>query len=248
MFEARVRREGPRFEHSDHTAAGALFHKAVEVDVGSLQAFDVRAVAEKAADRLGRDDRSFAAHWDARDDLDRFALLTEAARRIELFRASFPPLGRGGAAVPLPELKLAAEVAGGRVVLSGKVDLVLIRPDPSDGDRPMRLAVDLKTGTPRAEHAEDMRLYALLIALRFGVPPYRVATFFLESGEWQPEDVTEETLGRAADRVVAAARTALSLLAGEEPALRPGPYCAWCPRAPECPAFAEALAASAVSS
>jgi hypothetical protein len=86
-----------------------------------------------------------------------------------------------------------------------------------------------------------------LIALRYGVPPYRVATFFLESGEWQPEDVTEETLGRAVDRVVAAAGTALALLEGKEPALRPGPYCAWCPRAPECPAYAEARAASPAS-
>src|SRR5206468_9489058 len=99
VFEARLRRELPPFEHSDQTAAGALFHKAVEVDVGAAQEFDIRAVAEKAADRLSRDDRSFATHWQRQDDLDRFALLTEAARRIELFRASFPPLGRGGSAV-----------------------------------------------------------------------------------------------------------------------------------------------------
>jgi len=158
--------------------------------------------------------------------------------------------GRGGSAVPLPELRVAAEVAHGRVVLSGKVDLVLIRPEPGSGRaaRPLRLAVDLKTGSPRSQHAEDMRLYALLMALRYGVPPYRVATFFLESGEWQPEDVTEETLGRAIDRVVAAVRTALSLLGGAEAALHPGPYCGWCPRAPGCPAFAAARAAASGAS
>ena len=53
------------------------------------------------------------------------------------------------------------------------------------------------------EHVEDMRLYALLFTLRFGVPPLRVASFFLRSGECQPEDVSEEMLVRAADRVIA---------------------------------------------
>src|SRR5207247_2095603 len=140
--------------------------------------------------------------------------LAEAARRTELFRASLPPFGRGGAALPMSELKMRAEVAAGGVVLSGKVDLLLMRPDPSGGRTPLRLAMDLKTGTPRSEHAEDMRFYALLIALRYGVPPYRVATFFLESGEWQAEDVTGETLGRAVDRVLAAASTALEMRGG----------------------------------
>jgi hypothetical protein len=136
----------------------------------------------------------------------------------------------------MSELKVRAEVASGGVVLSGKVDLLLMRPDPSGGRTPLRLAMDLKTGTPRSEHAEDMRFYALLIALRYGVPPYRVATFFLESGEWQAEDVTGETLGRAVDRVLAASSTALELRGGREPSLAPGPWCGWCPRSGTCAA------------
>jgi hypothetical protein len=51
-----------------------------------------------------------------------------------------------------------------------------------------------------------MRFYALLLALRFGVPPYRVATLYLDSGEWQAEDVDARVLERAADRVVEAER------------------------------------------
>ena len=49
----------------------------------------------------------------------------------------------------------------------------------------------------------ELASYALLLTLRFGVPPYRVASFFLESGTWQAEDVTEQTLVHAADRVIA---------------------------------------------
>ena len=74
-----------------------------------------------------------------------------------------------------------------------------------------------------------MRFYALLLTLRFGVPPYRVASLFLDSGEWQSEEVSEETLLHAADRVVAAARTAGAVLAGREPRLTPGAWCGWCP-------------------
>jgi len=36
-------------------------------------------------------------------------------------------------------------------------------------------AIDLKTGGAYPEYPEDMRFYALLLTLRFGVPPYRAA-------------------------------------------------------------------------
>ena len=62
-----------------------------------------------------------------------------------------------------------------------------------------------------------MRFYALLMTLRFGVPPYRVASFFLDSGSGRPRRSREETLFHAADRVVAAARSAGALLGGREP-------------------------------
>ena len=75
----------------------------------------------------------------------------------------------------------------------------------------------------------------MLLTLRFGVPPYRVASLFLESGEWQAEDVGELALQHAADRVIAAARAAAALWNGREPSLTPGVYCGWCPRAQVCP-------------
>jgi hypothetical protein len=80
-----------------------------------------------------------------------------------------------------------------------------------------------------------MRFYALLITLRFGVPPYRVASLFLESGEWQAEEVGERELFHAAERVVTAARAAAALIAGRTPALSPGPWCSWCARSLTCP-------------
>lgn len=97
------------------------------------------------------------------------------------------------------------------------------------------MVIDFKSGGAWPEHPEDMRFYALLLLLRTGVPPYRVATFFLDSGEWQTEDVTERTLERAADRVIAAAEVATELRSGRSPNLMPGGWCGWCPRAATCP-------------
>jgi hypothetical protein len=128
-----------------------------------------------------------------------------------------------------------AQLLGGDLTLSGKIDLVLGVPDRLEPNRATRLAVDLKTGGAWPEYAEDMRFYALLMTFRFGVPPYRVASLFLDSGEWQAEEVAEETLFHTADRVVAAARSAGALLGGREPALTPGSWCGWCPRAFVCP-------------
>jgi hypothetical protein len=136
---------------------------------------------------------------------------------------------------PISELRVRSELLGGDLVLSGQIDLVMGLPDKLEPMRATRLAVDLKTGGAYPEFAEDMRFYALVMTLRFGVPPYRAASLFLESGTWQSEDVTEDLLVHAADRVIGAARAAAGLVNGREAHLRPGSYCTWCPRSSTCP-------------
>jgi PD-(D/E)XK nuclease superfamily len=229
LFQAGLNREGPRFEHSPVTASGRLFHKAIELDVATERAFDPLSVCERAARSAADQDGPFGRYWDGLDRFSRGDLLANAGRHLVLFRDSFPPLVRRWA--PQPELYLKVVLAGGQVILSGAPDLVL--------GRTRRLAIDFKSGRAWPEHPEDMRFYALLLLLRTGVPPYRVATFFLDSGEWQAEDVSEETLERASDRVVAAAGTAVELCAGRTPELIPGRYCPRCPRVSTCPAAAE---------
>src|SRR6185503_8671696 len=140
---------------------------------------------------------------------------------LELFRSTMPPLRRMRRELaPSTEWHVRVELLGGTVVLSGQLDLVL------------------GSGRAGPEHAEDMRFYALLLGLRFGIPPYRVATLYLESGEWQAEDVDERVLDRAADRVIEAIRAAAASAAGRPGALTPGPYCTWCPRSLTCPSSA----------
>jgi PD-(D/E)XK nuclease superfamily protein len=226
LFQAGLLREGPPFEHSPITASGRLFHKAIELDVATERSFDPLSVCERAAGRAAEQDGSFGRFWRGLDPFARADLLSDAGRRLALFRDSFPPLLRRWA--PQPELFVKAVLVRGQVVLSGAPDLVL--------GRNRRLAIDFKSGRAWPEHPEDMRFYALLLLLRTGVPPYRVATVFLDSGEWQAEDVSEQTLDRAVERVVAAARTAVEVAAERVPELTPGPYCARCPRLSSCPA------------
>jgi hypothetical protein len=232
LFQAGVTGERPPFGMSFKPAAGILLHKAVELEVGAREQADAWALAELAGSRL-REDHRFGPFWEALGPSAQDELLMETVRGVELFRASFPPVAAlRSVLAPVTELRIQASFWDRAVTVSGWVDLVLHRPAPGLATR---LLIDLKSGGARPEHPEDMRLYALLFTMRFGVPPLRVATVYLSSGEWQVEDVSEETLFHAADRVVQAARAAVRLAAGHPTALRAGPYCRWCPRRATCP-------------
>ena len=240
LFDAvRAGERGP-FRFSARFAAGRLAHKAVELEVAGREDRDPHLLVEQAADRLVEDD-GFRAYWTELDAIRRDESLMEAAKTLELFRSTMPPLRRMRRELaPSTEWHVRAELLGGSLVLSGQLDLVLGSSVPAEPARATRLAIDLKTGRAWPEHAEDMRFYALLLALRFGVPPYRVATLYLDSGEWQAEDVDARVLERAADRVVEAIRAASASDAGRPLPLRPGPFCTWCPRAATCPESAAA--------
>jgi hypothetical protein len=250
LFDAKVSGAGAAapFEHGERSATGVLLHTAIEVEVGVRDELDAHALAAKAADRLVTREERFAEFWERTEPVERDLLLMETVRAIELFRASFPPLRElRGELTPMTEFRAKAELFAGGLVLSGKIDLILGR-QAKDDPAARRLVIDLKSAGAHPEYVEDLRFYALLLTLRLGVPPYRVASFFLDSGEWQAEDVTEETLGRAVDRVVDAARTAAGLGDGRALELNPGPWCGWCPVAETCPAADPPDRAAAMSS
>lgn len=238
LFAADVLGERPPFEHRPASAAGALAHKSIELDVGAPAELGADELVDAALVRLARD-HAFSPYWDALDPAARGEIRMRALRDVEQFRSTFPPVRPFRRALaPVTELWFQTNLARGAVQLRGKVDLVLNAPRRG---RATRVLIDLKGGRPYEEHAEDMRFYALLFTLRCGVPPYRVATFHLASGEWQPEDVDRVTLGRAADRVVAAVDAAAHVARRaplREPALAPGPHCSRCPRRASCPVAA----------
>jgi hypothetical protein len=69
------------------------------------------------------------------------------------------------------------------------------------------------------------------------VPPYRLATFSLDSGTWQAEDVDTDTLEATLRRVVdGVIRLTQVTFTDRAPELTPGHACGWCPAAARCPA------------
>ena len=69
----------------------------------------------------------------------------------------------------------------------------------------------------------------MLDTLRVGTPPRLLASSYLDSGRISTEQVTEDLLWAAVDRVVDAAGRIITLEAGErDPVKRTGPMCRWC--------------------
>jgi hypothetical protein len=121
--------------------------------------------------------------------------------------------------------RLTVPLAGGRVLLSGVVDLAIGAPSAG---RSSVCIVEVKSGRRRLEHRADVHLYALLETLRSGAPPFRVATFYTADGELDVEAVGRDALLGALHRVVGGTVRLCRLAAGAAPARTPNPLCAWC--------------------
>jgi hypothetical protein len=231
LFLANHLGEGA-FEYGFRLAVGKVVHKAVEVGVYARDLSEAELV-ERVIERSVVDEASFGDYVGVLDPIDRAELEAEAVRLTQVFRSTFPPLEKSW--TPSVEMTQKVDLAGGRLVLHSRPDLSLGGTDQEDPLRARRLIVELKTGPDRPEHDEDVRFYALVAALFFGVPPFRVATVHLDSGRWRHQDVTEDSLRSAARRVADGCIRALAVLGGQAPRLRGGPWCRWCPRSPTCP-------------
>jgi RecB family exonuclease len=227
-------REAP-FEWTAPAARGTVAHKAVELSVTLRDRPPPLDLVDIAIERLIASDTSIGPWLLDADPAVLAQVRGDAADWVVKFDDTFPPLRRAWR--PRLESPLTVQLCGGRVVLRGKVDLALGR---ADGTTARVLVVDFKTGRPSAGFADDLRFYALLEAIRVGVPPFRLATFSLDSGTWAAEDVDEAVLASAARRTVDAIAKLASLDNGREPELRAGPACQWCPAAATCAAAASA--------
>jgi len=212
------------FEPSVPVIAGVVAHKAIELTLNRRSPSTPPELVDAALDRLTDSDR-WAGEWLARcDEDDRAEVRSAAVARVSSFGDVFPPLK--AAWHPVTEQSLRAELAGDRVVLQGKVDLVVGR---TEGTRAGKVIVDFKTGNRVAHHADDLRFYALIETLRTGVPPRALATAYLDSGRLQVESVTEAVLDAAVARTADGVERIVAIRhAGDEAARRPSAVCSWC--------------------
>src|SRR5207248_1033195 len=145
-------------------------------------------------------------------------LVRDANDRLVKFVGDWPPIG----AHWYPRIESAAVVAFGRVSLRAAYDLALGIPD---GSAARTFIVDFKTGEEQEEHRDHARFYALVETLRSRVPPYRVATYYLDGGDYTFDDVDEDVLGRSLDTVLDTARTMVAVHAGAPIVYEPGLTC-----------------------
>lgn len=227
------------FSWSVATARGSLAHKAIQLGSfgplrGSPPAQLVAAAVASYTDSWERPGE--LGHWLAEECsvAERGELEGDAVDRVTKFQDSFPPLQAAWA--PRVESAAKAELLDGNVVLRGKYDLALSlrRGDPSS-----TVIIDFKTGGVVQGHRDDLRFYALLETLRARVPPWRVATFDLDSATFVPEEVNEGVLEAALARTVRGVTLCAELWLDNRDATRtPGAQCRWCELRRDCPVAA----------
>jgi hypothetical protein len=156
-------------------------------------------------------------------------LRDDLARRVAALADVWPRIGPGW--WPRVEEPARVRLAGGAVMLAGRLDLLL---GGAPTGRPA-VVVEVKGGRWYDGMRSDGHLYALLVALRDGRPPHAVVTVVAD-GTTQVEPVRTAVLVTAAERVEQALGVAASIAAGEPPATHPGAHCPHCPVRPSCAA------------
>jgi hypothetical protein len=218
------------FAWSIPVARGRIAHKAIELSVHWRSEPIPLELVDEALARLENAGDSFAEWLQGCSEVERAELRSESGARVTQFLECWPPLAKTWR--PSTEAPIRQDLHGGKVVLSGKVDLSLGRPE---GLVAGKVIVDLKTGSPRAQHFDDLRFYALVETMRLGVPPFRVASYYLDQGALHPEDVREAVLFSAAERVIDGVVKMIELdTKVRQPRRAPSGLCRWCPILESC--------------
>jgi hypothetical protein len=210
-------------------ARGQVAHKAIQLLLNWRGEPTPADLVDEAIARLSDEDRSIGGYVAGLSPGDAADLRGLATERVTKFVECFPPLDRRWH--PMTEAP-ARFPATGRIQLSAKVDLVLGRPS---GRESRKVIVDLKSGRIVAQHREDLRFYALVETLCRDVPPRKLATFSLDSGSAEVEEVTPGLLRSSLRRTLDAIERMVELRAeGREPRRSPHAACRWCTILTEC--------------
>ncbi len=217
------------FAWSPPIARGTVMHKAIELSVHWSGENSPLVLVDEAMASLQNADKSIADYLTTCSESERAELRAGTSAAMTQFLECFPPLKPAWR--PATESPIRASLHGGVIVLSGKPDLTLGQPD---GTVAGKVIIDFKTGSFSPAHREDLRFYALIEALRI-LPPRLLATYYLDQGRIHSEEVTEDLLLSAAERVIDGAERYVELVSGQRhPTVAPGPACRWCPVQPDC--------------
>ena len=217
------------FEWKPATAKGQVAHRAIQLLLSWRGEPNPTDLVEEAMARLVDEERGLGIWIAGLSPADESDLRGQSVERLTKFMESFPPLDRRANPVTESTARWPNE---GRIVLQGKVDLMMGRPRGAESSK---VIIDLKTGRPSPRHRQDLGFYALLETLARDVPPRRLATFYLDAAEAQAEDVSERLLRTSMRRTLDGINAIVELESEGRPAQRrAGVTCRWCPIADDC--------------
>jgi len=217
------------FEWAVPIALGQISHRAIQLGINWPGEPAPLTLVDEAIARVSEEDSSLGDWVAGLPAADRADLRGLATERVTKFIEAFPPLDPRSH--PMTESKIYWPTAG-PITLSGKVDLVIGKPS---GHESRKLIVDLKTGRPRPNHRDDLRFYALLETLRAQVPPRKTASFYLDAGDTDAEDVTIGILRSASRRTLDGIATLVDItLKKRAPRTKVSHACRWCPLLETC--------------
>lgn len=220
------------FEWSPASARGTIAHRALQMSIFRTDGAAPLVLVDDVIATLQQSDDDWSpGSWLRTANPQEIAeVRADAAAAVVAFQECFPPLKTSWK--PRMEFPVRAELCATRIRLRSKVDLAL---GAASGLEARSLLVDFKTGHAWPGHLDDLRYYALLDTLRVGVPPFRVATYYLDAGRWHDEDVTEDLLVASARRVVGGVTRMAELALGDRPpTTTPCSACGYCDRRHDC--------------
>ena len=205
-------------------ARGTVVHKAIELSINWQGVAIPADLVDESMASLEFGEQNISEFIGRLSGADRAQLRSDAVDLVTKFDECWPQLKKQWR--PVTESKVRLELFGGKVVLQGKIDLTLGR---AEGLRAGKVLVDLKSGKFQPGHMHDLRYYALIEAVRIGIPPRRIASYYLDQGRFHPEDVTEDMLFSAAQRAIDGVNRIIELeLDPSIPRVAPSPVCRWC--------------------
>ncbi|WP_436795072.1 PD-(D/E)XK nuclease family protein [Actinospongicola halichondriae] len=217
------------FSWSIPAVRGTVSHKAIELTLNWRGPVEPGRAVDAAIDHLLEDEYGSAGTFlRTLTTVDLAELRSASVDLVTAFEECFPPLKPRWR--PVIDGRSRADLCGGRIVLSGRPDLTL-----GQALRAGKVIIDLKTGSAHPHHVDDLRFYALIDTLRIGLPPRRLATMYLDSGQPVAETVTAGVLEAATERVVRTVTAMIETRWGTAPTrLRTGAHCSWCPGRATC--------------
>ena len=218
---------------------GRVVHRAIEGLIMSGYRRPPLALAQAAIDELVADDGGSGSAGELLRDLSegqRQDLVRDVNDVLVKLLADWPPIVDAW----LPRVESQARFSVDKIWLRAQFDLALGVPS---GSTARTFIVDFKSGEPRPAHRDDARFYAVVETLRSLTPPYRVATYYVDSGDWEADDVDAPFLEEAWAWVMEGIRRIVAVESDAELTMEPGETCQWCPARDECADGQEWLAA-----